>query len=139
VVVADLLGEVVVVGGEEDVEDAEAVVEVDADEVVVVLVSARVMFRMPVAESVTVAPSAQTAMENKGEYERSLLVATVHGKDVALTWSSVRGGQAGGAHAQRRSEARKGEGEEAVRVINSKVLSASPNEPLKAAAWLALS
>jgi len=52
-------------------------------------VTALVMLKMFVAESVTMVPSAHTAIANWFENRRSLVVPTIHLKKVASTWSSV--------------------------------------------------
>jgi hypothetical protein len=81
----DVLSDVVAVDGEsgEDVDDADVVV--DPVLLVLVSVSARVMLKMLLDESVTWAPSSQTAMANMGEIARSLVVPTIQEKDVAPT------------------------------------------------------
>ena len=72
-----------------DVEDTD-VEDIDVEEAVVLeATSALVMLKRSVAESVTLAPAAHTAIAKTGEAERSLRVPTSHGKLVAPTWSSA--------------------------------------------------
>jgi hypothetical protein len=72
----------------QDVDDENVDDEDDVEDAVLELVSALVMLKRSVAESVTVAPSSHTAIAKTGEAERSLRVPTIHEKLVAPTWSS---------------------------------------------------
>ncbi len=128
VAVEDVAVEVVDVEKDED-EDAALLDAVLLD---VVSAPALVMTKTSVAESVSWVPSSQTAMENRGEAERSLVVPTIQVKLVAPTWSSAEWYQSLPFLACV-------QGETLVRVINSKGPSVEWNCPLKLAAWVALS
>ena len=73
----------------EVVVDVEKVDEEDTVLLDCVAALALVMTKTSVAESVSKAPSSHTAMEKRGETERSVVVPTIHVKLVASTWSSA--------------------------------------------------